>query len=149
MKPAPPVTTVVASMRPPASSSSDGPPTSDSGISLPAVGRKPPHPIKFLLQPGFCRRAEDARLNQSAEDGRRDEGGEAVIAGRAEPLDLAPIDVNVVDPQPIEVAPGLLGGAAADEGFDHLLVEDGVVDDRVPDVEDGRLADDQHAGAGR
>ena len=44
--------------------------------------------------------------------------------------------------------PDLVGGPAVGQGLEGLVVEDGVVDDRVVEVEDRRLADEQDLGVG-
>ena len=63
--------------------------------------------------------------------------------GRRWRSDLFPVDVDVSDLPAPELAAELVGRSALGEELDRLGIEHGVVEDRVIDVEDGRLADQE------
>src|SRR5436305_1238162 len=60
----------------------------------PSLAAGLPDRIELLLEAVPGGRVEDARLDQVGEDLGRDVGGEAVVAGGAEALDLVPVDVD-------------------------------------------------------
>src|SRR5437660_845884 len=66
------------------------------------------------------RRAEDARGHEPLEFAPGHERGEAVVAGRAIPRDLRPIDINMRYPEFGELPADLRGGAASGQGLERL-----------------------------
>src|SRR4051812_45090887 len=130
MNPAPPVTITVSPM---ASFSLSRNQVRDRCASS-------PHRIQLLFGPHGLGTLEHRGLDPVVESFPRHEARETISPRVPMAPDLLPVDVDVSDLPAPELAAELVGRSAFGEEFDRLGIEHGVIEDRVIDVEHGRLA---------